>query len=76
MAGGATVALAVLLAPLVLLAAHALEAGNQGDSLLDNMAFQYFWIVLFFCAVPVVLVLLIRVVTDKRKRRADGAGPV
>ena len=62
----------ILLAPLAAVIAFALNPLHQDASLLFNALFHYVWIILFFCALPAVLAVLIRVGIDFVLKKRHG----
>ncbi|MGC3965304.1 MAG: hypothetical protein QM803_18850 [Rhodocyclaceae bacterium] len=60
----AAVLKSVLVAPITTVIAFALNPLNRDASLLINVPFHYAWIVLFFCALPAALVVVIRAGID------------
>ena len=50
----------VLVAPIAAVIAFAVSPQHQNAALLFNALFHYVWIVLFFCALPAILAILIR----------------
>ena len=68
----AAVSKSVLLAPFAAVIAFALNSPHQDASLLLNALFHYVWIVLFFCALPAILVLLVRAAVAASLRRIHG----
>jgi hypothetical protein len=50
----------VLLSPLAPVAAFAIDPLHQNRFLPANMVFHYVWILLFYCAAPALLALLLR----------------
>ncbi|WP_459720193.1 hypothetical protein [Sideroxyarcus sp. TK5] len=62
----------VLIAPVVAVATYALEPLHQNAELLFNALFHYVWIVLFFCVLPAILVILIRVLIEFVLKQVHG----
>ena len=71
-AARAAVLKSVLLAPFVAIITFALNPLHQGASLLFNALFHYAWIVLFFCTLPAILVVFIRVGIDFALKQRHG----
>jgi hypothetical protein len=68
----AAVLKSVLLAPFAAVIAFALNPLHQNTSLVFNALFHYVWIVLFFCALPAILVVFIRAVIAAAFKRPNG----
>ena len=62
----------VLIAPLAAVIAFAVSPQHQNAALLFNALFHYVWIVLFFCALPAVLVILVRAAIAFALKKAHG----
>ena len=54
------VAVSVVVAPLFAIATFALDPTHQNSFSVANAFFSYVWIVLFYCAIPSVLLLSVR----------------
>lgn len=71
-AARAAVLNSVLLAPFAAVITFALNPLHQNSSLLFNALFHYAWIVLFFCALPAILVAFIRMGIDFALKQRHG----
>ncbi len=62
----------VLLSSLVAITAYALNPTYQGNYLLANMFFNYWWIILFHCAVPSLLLVATRIAAHYIRNKIHG----
>jgi len=62
----------VLLAPFAAVIAFALNPLHQNAYLVFNALFHYVWIVLFFCALPAIIVVVIRAAIAAALKRTHG----
>lgn len=58
----------MLLAPLASTTAYSLDPLHQNRFLFANVLFNYAWIVLFFCALPALLVILMRAAINRASK--------
>ena len=68
----AAVVRCVLLAPLLPIITYTLEPLHHNRFLIANALFHYAWIVLFFSALPALLVILIRAAIEHARKPKHG----